>query len=115
MFELSDINVSDFLKDEKRLVDYVEKSKFGFILDTTGSKTNMFDMLDQHLTQKTAWKPRFKKSLVKVKGLDLLALAGLIIQMPSLEILEYSNERRTLLYKSMLIRYNKLIELLEKG
>lgn len=115
MFELSDGNVSDFLIDGKRLVDYVEKSKFGFILDIAGKKTNTFDMLGQHLTRKTAWRPRFRKTLAKVKGLDLLALAGLIIQMPSLEILEYTIERRTLLYKSLLIRYNKLIELLEKG
>jgi hypothetical protein len=115
MFELSDRNVADFLKDEKRLIDYVENSKFGFILNATGQKTNMFDMLGEHLAQKTDWRPRFKKALTKVKGIDLLALAGLVIQMPTLDLLEYSPERRPLLYKSLLIRYNKLIELLEKG
>jgi hypothetical protein len=115
MFELSDENVIDFLRDESRLVNYVEKSKFGFILDTSGHKTNMFGMIDQHLVQRTNWRPRFRKSLAKVRALDLLAVAGLVIQMPSLEILKYTTERRTLLYKSMLIRYNKLIELFEKG
>jgi hypothetical protein len=33
--------------------------------------------------------------------------------MPTLEILEYDIARRTLLYKSLLIRYNKLSELYE--
>jgi hypothetical protein len=115
MFELSDGNVADFLGNEGRLVSYAEKSKLGFILDISGSRTNMFDMLAQHLSQKTAWRSRFRNSLVKIKSLDLLGVAGLIIQMPTLDILEYDTDRRTLLYKSMLIRYNKLIELLEKG
>jgi hypothetical protein len=113
MFELSDGDVADFLGDEKRLVSYVENSKFGFILDVSGDKTNIFDMLEQHLSRKTPWHPRFKKSLEKIKTLDLLNVAGLIIQMPTLDILEYDTERRSLLYKSLLIRYNKLIELLE--
>jgi len=112
MFELGQDQVKQFTEDESRLKRYVEEASFGFILDTNGKKTNMFNIIQQHLSQNTPWAPRFKKSLVKVRQIDLLALAGLVIQMPTLEILEYDTERRSLLYKGLLLRYNKLIELL---
>lgn len=41
-------------------------------------------------------------------------LAAVRKQMPSLPILEYDTARRTLLYKSLLVRYNKLSELYEE-
>jgi hypothetical protein len=113
MFELSQKNIADFTGDERRLLDYIEKKEYGFLLDTKGVKANIFEIIQQHLKEKTAWRPRLRKSLAKVKNIDLLALAGLVIQMPTLEILEYDIARRTLLYKSLLIRYNKLSELYE--
>jgi hypothetical protein len=114
LFELSQENVVNYLQDEGRLHNYIENSKFGFLLDTLGNKANMFTIIEQHIDQRTSWRPRFKKSLARVKQLDLLAVAGLVIQMPSLDILEYDSDRRGLLYKSLLIRYNKLNELYER-
>jgi len=111
MFELSQENISDYLRDEKRLENYVEKKNYGFLLDTQGNSANIFNIIEQHLASKTRWQPRFRKSLAKIKSIDLLSLAGLVIQMPTLEILEYDTERRRLLYKSLLMRYNKLSEL----
>ncbi len=114
MFELSQDNIIDFSRDEHRLLDYIEKKEYGFLLDTTGSKANVFAIIEQHLSEKTSWRPRLRRSLVKVIRIDLLALAGHVIQMPSLPILEYDTARRTLLYKSLLMRYNKLSELYEE-
>ena len=114
MFELSDQDVVNMLGDERRLHRYVNGVKFGFLLNIEGDKTNPFAMLAEHIQQSTSWKPRIKKSLMKIKSLDLLDLAELIIQMPTPEALEYSGQRRKLLYKSLLLRYNKLITMYEE-
>jgi hypothetical protein len=114
MFELSDQDVENMLADETKLQRYVDSVKFGFLLNIEGNKTNPFKMLSEHLKQNTSWKKRFKISLKKIKELDLLALAELIIQMPTPEELEYSDRRRILLYKSLLLRYNRLITMYEE-
>jgi hypothetical protein len=113
MFELSDQDVANMLNDETRLVRYVESTKFGYLLNIAGDKSNPFELLEGHIVDGTNWKPRIKKSLAKIKQLDLLALAELIIQMPIAEELEYDHSRRRLLYKSLLLRYNKLIKMYE--
>ncbi len=113
MFELSDMDVTNMLDDEARLRRYVESSKFGYLLNAAGEKSNPFELLDAHLSTRTSWQPRIKKSLAKIKELDLLALAELIIQMPVPEQLEYNHNRRKLLYKSLLLRYNRLIKMYE--
>jgi hypothetical protein len=114
MFELSDQDVAGMLSDESRLQRYVEETKFGYLLNNAGNKSNPFELLSDHLNGNTEWKPRVKKSLAKIKQLDLLALAELIIQMPVPDLLEYDHSRRKLLYKSLLLRYNKLIKMYEE-
>lgn len=114
MFELSDRDISQMTDDEEKLHRYIERVKFGFILDTDNNKVNPFKLLEQHIEQKTTWAPRIKKSLQKIKKLDLLSLAELIIQMPIPDALEYSGQRRSLLYKSLLLRYNKIIQMYEE-
>ncbi len=113
MFELSDKDVTDMLGDASRLQRYVDSTKFGFLLNVHGKKSNPFELLADDIASSTSWKPRIKKSLAKIKDLDLLALAELIIQMPVPEVLEYNHDRRKLLYKSLLLRYNKLIKMYE--
>ena len=108
MFELSDEKVQEMLNDESKLVNYVEKSKFGFILDSEGSKINMFALIEGHIKTKSKWGKRFKKSLLKVKKLDMLEVASLVIKMPMSDTLEYDLNRRKLLFKSLLMRYNRL-------
>lgn len=44
-----------------------------------------------------------------------MVVASLVIKMPTLPMLEYGENRRKLLYKSLLLRYNKLNDLYEKG
>ena len=115
MFELSEQKVQAMLDNPARLEAYIGESKFGFLLDIKGQTSNPFNVISQHLAQGTSWKPRFIKSLAKINKIDLLMLAGLIIQMPTLPVLEYGDSRRKLLYKSLLLRYNKLNALYEKG
>lgn len=113
MFELSDKDIDDITADEAKLQRYVEGNKFGFLLDISGNTSNPFELLKEHLDTNTSWKPRIKKSLAKIKDIDLLALAELIIQMPIPEELEYNDNRRKLLYKAFLLRYNRLIKMYE--
>jgi len=112
MFELDQEKVRQMALDNQKLIKYVQESSFGFILGVDGIKANMLEIIRQHLGQKTSWAPRFKKSLRKVEAINLLSLAGLVIQMPTLDILEYDHERRTVLYNGLLLRYTKLTELL---
>ena len=113
MFELSDEDVEKLHNNEERLMHYVEGAKFGFILDPEGNEANPFKLLEEYVSVNKDWTRRIKLSLEKIKKLDLLALAELIIQMPIIDDLEYSLERRKLLYKSLLLRYTKLISLYE--
>jgi hypothetical protein len=108
MFELSDQDVDDITSDEGRLKIYIEAAKFGFLLSINGEKTNPFSLLTEHLSENTSWGSRIKKSLGKISKIDLLTAAELIIQMPIPEVLEYNDKRRKLLYKSLLLRHNKL-------
>lgn len=114
MFELSDSDVADMLKDDRRLNKYVNESKFGFLLNTSGEKVNPLALMSSHIVNKTKWGARFKKSLDKIKSIDLLDVAELIIQMPVPELLEYSAQRRSLLYKSILLRYNNSMVMYEE-
>ncbi len=113
MFELSDADIDNMTNDEERLKRYVENSKYGFILNSKREKTNMFELIEQHLKSNSSWGRRFKKSLKRVKDMDMLELAGLVIKMPSLEILEYDTRRRKLLYKSLIMRYTRLRSIYE--
>ncbi len=114
MFELSDKDVEDLLADDTRLERYIDGVKFGFLLDSNGDKAGPIALMSSHIQNKTKWGKRFKKSLQKIKQVDLLDVAELIIQMPVPELLEYSSDRRSLLYKSILLRYNKLITMYEE-
>jgi hypothetical protein len=111
MFELSDSDVEVFLSNPDRLEKYLAASKFGFLLDTAGKPNNPFTIVSEHLQQKTSWALRFKRTLAKLHKIDMLLVAELVIQMPTLSVLEYGDSRRQLLYKSLLLRYNKLNEL----
>lgn len=111
MFELDQASVSELLNDEKKLVRYVSENKFGFLLNSSGEKANVFDIIQEQVNSNGAWGKRFKKFLTRIENMDLLSLAGLIIQMPTLDLLEYDSDRTTVLYKSLLLRYNKLINI----
>lgn len=114
MFELSDTDVKNLLSDDTRLERYVDGVKFGFLLNSGGDKIGPIGLMSTHIKNKTKWGGRFKKSLEKIKYVDLLDVAELIIKMPVPEMLEYDSDRRSLLYKSILLRYNKLIAMYEE-
>ncbi len=114
MFELGDDKIARMATDTKYIKKYVEDSRFGFLLSLEGEKINPFNLIEQHITNKTSWKKRFKRSLEKIVQLDVLDLADIIIKMPVSEALEYSAERRTVLYKALLLRYNKFVTMYEE-
>lgn len=114
MFELSDKQIIDMVNDENKIRNYVENSKFGFILDIDGKKNNVFNIVENHLKDKTVWGERLRKSLHKFVQIDMLQVASLVIKMPSIDILEYSSVRRKILYKSLIMRYNKIRKLDER-
>lgn len=114
MFELGDDKIARMALDSKYIKKYVEDSRFGFLLSISGEKINPFSLIEEHIVNKTSWKKRLKKSIEKVVKLDVLDLADVIVKMPVSETLEYSAERRTVLYKALLLRYNKFVQMYEE-
>ncbi|TAK89275.1 hypothetical protein EPO04_04255 [Patescibacteria group bacterium] len=112
MFELSDQKVSQLNADDEALYRYILASKYSFLLDESGKSTNVFKVIEQEIASKSDWGKRFKNSAIKIVSIDLLSLSTLLIQMPTLPALEYNQKRRSLLYKSLLFRYNKIKSLL---
>lgn len=114
MFELSDKNVNDMIADENNLEHYVISAKSGFLLGINHNKTNPFDLLAEHLKNNTTWAHRLKQSMERIKQIHMLDVAELVIQMPLSDMLDYSEERRHLLFKALLLRYNKIIKMYEE-
>jgi hypothetical protein len=114
MFELGEEKVQEFLNDKTKLEEYVNRSRFGYLLGHDRKKHNPFSIIEQQLKSNGPWKSRFKESTRKFVDIDLLAVASLVLQMPSLDVLDYNLVRRRLLYKSLLLRYNKIVEIHEK-
>lgn len=114
MFELDNEKINEFDRDNERIKQYIEKCEYTFTLDSSGNKANIFKIIEQEIDNKTAWGKRFKKSLPKFAGIDLLHLATMIARMPDLPELDYNYQRKKVLYRSLLMRYNKIEELYRK-
>jgi hypothetical protein len=115
MFELDEDKISALSMNPERLLRYVQKAKYGFLLNSQGNKSNVFEIIREEVEAKSDWGKRFKASIKKIVNVDLLDVATLIVQMPNLEELKYSQARKHLLYKSLLLRYNILNNIIEEN
>lgn len=115
MFELDGNKIAEYDHDDDRLRQYIERSKYTFTLDSSGNRANIFKIIEQEIDNKTTWGKRFEKSLAKFAGVDLLRLATMIARMPNLSELDYDYQRKKVLYRSLLMRYNKIEELYRKA
>jgi hypothetical protein len=112
LFELGDEKVAHYLSNKNIFVrQYIAGKKYALLLGVNGEKMNVFDILRQHVEQKTSWKPRIKKSVLKIVSVESLKIAQLILQMPTEGDLNYSSQRKILLYFSLEERKNILKEI----
>lgn len=110
LFELSEENVNNCLRNfsdfEKQ---YIFKSKYSFIKDSNNNEANIFTILDTHIKNKTAWGNRFRKIIKSIiSNVSIFEIAKKIAQMPNIPDIQYSNNRRELLLKSVIRRLEKL-------
>lgn len=110
LFELSDADVVKYLKDKKLFNDsYILGKKYALLLGMDGTEKNIYEVIHEHINAKTKWGKRFVKSIDLISSADSLSVARLILQMPTGGDLDYSSERKKLLYYSLERRRNILV------
>jgi len=112
LFELDEEKVTHYLHDTKKLDQYILGKKYALLLGINDEPLNVFQILENHVKQKTKWGPRIRKSIQKVLKADSLNIARLIIQMPTDGILDYSYSRKRLVYCSLERRKSLLSDVL---
>lgn len=102
LFELSDAQVQRYVNNHELFErQYILGKKYALLLASDGSRKNIFEIIQEHIVGNDAWSKRLKKSITKVTKADSLSVARLILQMPTGGDLDYSQERKNLLYYSL--------------
>ena len=101
LFELGEDKVESYLKD-RNLFDqiYISGKIYSLLLGINGEKLNVFEILRQNMKEGN-WGKRIKRSIFKIVESDSLKVAQLILQMPTGGVLDYSYDRKRLLYYSL--------------
>jgi hypothetical protein len=102
LFELGDDKVEYYLSNADKFIEsYILGKRYALLLDIDGESRNVFQILRSHVENNTAWRKRIKKSIEGVLCADSLKVAQLILQMPTGGDLNYSQDRKRLLYFSL--------------
>jgi len=113
LFELGNAEVEKYLKNKDIFQSsYVFGKSYTFILDDSGKKKNVFDLVNSYIKKNKTWGKRFIKSIEKFEKIDNLEVAKIILQMPRHPQIDYSDKRRKLLFLSLSARLERLISLL---
>lgn len=114
LFELGEDKVVYYHKHRKQFDNtYIKDRQYALLISTDGQKKNIFQILKDHESGKTQWSKRFKKSLENVNSNDDLSIARMIHEMPTDGHLEYSQQRKELLYYSLRRRKELMNEIYE--
>lgn len=114
MFELDERKVTTYLTNlddfEKH---YILGKKYTFFLDSDGEEKNIFELIKSHMQKDLNWKKRFKKAIQNLfQHVAKLDIAIVLLKMPTHEYVDYSNDRKALLFESLLRRKKILKSLL---
>lgn len=102
LFELSDDDVRHYLSNKELFKSkYILGKRYALILGIKGRPMNIYRVIEEQMRLKTKWARRFRKSITKIACADSLLVARLILQMPTGGDLEYSQDRKSLLYYSL--------------
>lgn len=109
LFELGEQDVERYLKDEKLLCDkYIFGAKYSFVKDSSGAERNIFGIITSHIERETDWGKRFRKAIAPLKQVSKLEIAKAIAKMPTTKEIDYSEQRKELLLRSILVRLKAL-------
>jgi len=112
LFELDEGKIERYLKNQKDFIDnYICTGSYTFLLDEDGNTDNIFNLIEFYIKD-PKWKPLFKKAIERIVKVDRLNVAKVILQMPNHDLIDYNENRRKLLYNSLLIRLDILEDIL---
>jgi len=116
LFELGEDKIDYYNKNRDVFEkSYILEKKYALLLSSDGEKKNIFEIIDEHMKANTKWAKRFRKSLEKIMCLDDLLIARMIHEMPTDGLLDYSEERKKLLYYSLRRRKEILCKIIRAG
>ena len=108
LFELGEEKVEFYLKNKQQFIDqYILSKKYSHILNEKGESTNIFCLIESYI-KIPYWKKYFKKAIERIEKIDKLKIAKLILQIPNHSDMDYSEERRELLFLSLCSRMDRL-------
>lgn len=114
MFELSDIDVEKYTKDEALFHrKYIEGKAYTFVSMPDGTEANIFTIIRHHIDNKTPWGKRFKKEIQRLNDASILEISKAIAKMPNTKEIKYSEKRKELLLRSILHRLQLLRGMLQ--
>jgi hypothetical protein len=102
LFELDEKNVENYLMDiDSFEKNYVLGAKYSFFLNEEGKEDNIFALIEYYIT-KDPWKKLFtlaiKGMFNKVACLDI---AKVLLKMPQHRFIDFSDNRKSLLFESL--------------
>lgn len=115
LFELDENRVKNYLADKKMFMQsYILGKNYSLIKMPDGTQQNVFKVISEHIALEDSWGKRFKHHIELISRVPGLSLAAEILKMPHHQLIDYSEDRRELLYYSLLER-KKLLEQLADG
>lgn len=109
LFELGEDRIQYYLDQPEQFKQkYILGSPYSFLRDNKGDRENVFQVIEESIQQNNDWGKRFRKAISKVCTVSELDLAKAIIKMPNAAELDYSESRKKLLLKSLLMRHDIL-------
>lgn len=111
LFELGEKQVLEFLNNKDKFVEsYVLNVGYTHLLGEDGKQVSFFELIKLYM-QEEPWRTCFYKAIEKIEKVDHLEMAKLILQVPSNDLIDYSGERRQLLFFSLGVRMQKLSDI----
>ncbi len=114
LFELGEEKVLEFLGDKDKFIkDYILSTRYSHLLEDGGKPVNCFELIELYMKIEP-WNKCFYKAIEKIEKVDHLEMAKLILQVPSIKLIDYSEKRRQLLFFSLDARMQKLLDIKKK-
>jgi len=102
IFELDEKQVKYYLKHLDQFTDvYILGKNYALILGSDGERLNIYQVIENQIKSDKKWAKRFRNSIERIVTVNSLTVARLILQMPTAGELDYSQDRKDLLYYSL--------------
>lgn len=113
LFELSEEKVTTYLANiDNFRENYILWAKYSLLSAVNWAPKNVFSVLKDQYINKSWWKKYIKRAISKLDSLTDLDIAEVIFKIPNHTDLDYSKQRKELLFQSTRIRKNELYKII---